>query len=347
MSEKDKVIDIALNEVGYIEKASNNNLDDKTANQGSGNYTKYARDLDNISFYNGPKNGYAWCDVFVDWCFVQAFGKERALELLCQPNKSTGAGCGFSMNFYKAHNQFHTSPKAGDQIFFTDGTSIYHTGLVYKVDSSKVYTAEGNTSDVSYVDGNGGKVCKKSYPLNASYIAGYGRPKYDTTAVDIPIEEENRDKVINTVKVTADAGLNCREKATTDSNIIKAYTKGTSLKIYEIKGKWGRTDDGWVCLDYTNYKKSTSSSSSNSSKYAIGHYEVTTDVLTVRTGPGTNYDWLRYEQLSANAQKQVYEKCGYKPNGLCNGVECDVTEVKDNWGKIPSGWICLDYCKKA
>ena len=347
MSEKDKVIDIALNEVGYIEKASNNNLDDKTANQGSGNYTKYARDLDNISFYNGPKNGYAWCDVFVDWCFVQAFGKERALELLCQPNKSTGAGCGFSMNFYKAHNQFHTSPKAGDQIFFTDGTSIYHTGLVYKVDSSKVYTVEGNTSDVSYVDGNGGKVCKKSYPLNASYIAGYGRPKYDTTAVDIPIEEENRDKVINTVKVTADAGLNCREKATTDSNIIKAYTKGTSLKIYEIKGKWGRTDDGWVCLDYTNYKKSTSSSSSNSSKYAIGHYEVTTDVLTVRTGPGTNYDWLRYEQLSANAQKQVYEKCGYKPNGLCNGVECDVTEVKDNWGKIPSGWICLDYKKKA
>ena len=32
MSEKDKVIDVALNEVGYIEKASNSNLDDKTAN---------------------------------------------------------------------------------------------------------------------------------------------------------------------------------------------------------------------------------------------------------------------------------------------------------------------------
>lgn len=347
MSEKDKVIDVALNEVGYIEKASNSNLDDKTANTGSGNYTKYARDLDNISFYNSPKNGYAWCDVFIDWCFVEACGKKRALELLCQPEKSTGAGCGFSMNFYKTHSQFYTSPKEGDQIFFTDGTSIYHTGLVYKVDDSKVYTIEGNTSDVNYVDGNGGKVCKKSYPIGASYIAGYGRPKYDTTTVDVPIEEENRDKVINTVKVTADAGLNCREKATTDSNIIKAYEKGTSLEIYEIKGKWGRTDDGWVCLDYTNYKKSTSSSSSNSSKYTIGHYEVTTDVLTVRTGPGTNYDWLRYEQLSANAQKQVYEKCGYKPNGLCNGVECDVTEVKDNWGKIPSGWICLDYCKKA
>ena len=66
MNEKDKVIEVALNEVGYVEKASNSNLDSKTGNVGSGNYTKYARDLDNISFYNGNKNGYAWCDVFVE-----------------------------------------------------------------------------------------------------------------------------------------------------------------------------------------------------------------------------------------------------------------------------------------
>ena len=54
-----KVVNIALNEVGYLEKASNSNLDSKTANAGSKNYTKYARDLDNIpNFYNGKKNGY-------------------------------------------------------------------------------------------------------------------------------------------------------------------------------------------------------------------------------------------------------------------------------------------------
>lgn len=317
MSEKNKVIDIALDEVGYVEKATNSNLDSKTGNSGSGNYTKYARDLDNLSFYNGKKNGYAWCDVFVDWCFIEAFGKARALELLCQPEKSTGAGCGFSMNFYKAHNQFYTSPEAGDQIFFTDGSSIYHTGLVYKVDNSKVYTVEGNTSDVNYVDGNGGKVCKKSYPIGASYIAGYGRPKYDTTTVEEEKKEEKEestDKVMDTVKATADAGLNCRKKATTDSDVVKAFTKGTSLKIYEIDGEWGRTDDGWVCLTYTDYKKETSSDKTASSKYSTGRYEVNTEVLTVRRGPGTEYDWLKYEELTVNAQKQVYENAGYKPN---------------------------------
>ena len=234
MSEKDKVIEVALNEVGYVEKASNSNLDSKTGNAGSGNYTKYARDLDNLSFYNGKKNGYAWCDVFVDWCFVKAFGKERALELLCQPEKSTGAGCGFSMNFYKAHNQFYTSPQAGDQIFFTNGTSIYHTGLVYKVDSSKVYTVEGNTSDVNYVDDNGGKVCKKSYPIGASYIAGYGRPKYDTTTVDVPVEEKKEEKK-HIIDVDGKWGKDTTKKA---QEVFKTTVDGEvtdQRKEYEAK----------------------------------------------------------------------------------------------------------------
>ena len=344
MNEKDKVIDVALNEIGYVEKASNSNLDSKTGNAGSGNYTKYARDLDNISFYNGKKNGFAWCDVFVDWCFVQAFGKERALELTCQPEKSTGAGCGNSMNFYKNKGQFYESPEPGDQIFFTDGSSIYHTGLVYAVDDNKVYTVEGNTSNVNYVDGNGGKVCKKSYSLNSSSIAGYGRPKYnEATTEEVKEESSSSEKVIDTVKVTETIGLNLREKPTTNSNIIKAFVKGTSLKIYEISGNWGRTNGGWVCLDYTDYKKDTSSSTSS---YTTGRYEVTATVLNVRDGAGINYDWKKFDELTANAQKQVLAECGYEANGLVKGVQCDVSEVKGNWGKIPSGWICLDYCKK-
>ena len=57
MSEVKKVLEIALAEVGYLEKKSNNQLDNKTANAGYNNYTKYARDLDAIpDFYNGKKN---------------------------------------------------------------------------------------------------------------------------------------------------------------------------------------------------------------------------------------------------------------------------------------------------
>ena len=86
--------------------------------------------------------------------------------------------------------------------------------------------------------------------------------------------------------------------------------------------------------------------------YTVGHYVVTADVLTVRRTPKIeDNNWLRYSQLTSNAQKQIYEKSGYKPNGLVKGVECDVEKivVADGytWGRIPSGWIALEYCKKG
>jgi len=186
--DKQKVIDIALSEVGYLEKASRSNLDDKTANAGSGNYTKYSRDLAKYPYFNGTKQGAAWCAVFVAWCFVQAYGKAAALKLLCQPTKAAnnaGAGCRYAMNYFKAKGQFHTEPQPGDMIFFysKDKSSIAHTGLVYNVDNKKVYTVEGNTSGANGVIDNGGGVCKKSYSLSYARIVGYGRPDYGAQTV--------------------------------------------------------------------------------------------------------------------------------------------------------------------
>lgn len=179
----DKVLAIAEAEVGYLEKASNSQLDNKTANAGSNNWTKYARDLYAAGYYNGNKNGYAWCDVFVDWLFYMASGKDatHAQEVECQTGEY-GAGCTFSSRYYEYQGRFYKSnPKIGDQIFFgTDKNNITHTGIVYKVDANRVYTIEGNTSagnDV--VIPNGGAVARKSYSLSSANIFGYGRPKYD------------------------------------------------------------------------------------------------------------------------------------------------------------------------
>lgn len=177
-----KVIEVAKAEVGYLEKKTNSNLYDKTKNAGSNNYNKYAYEFDTKypNFYNGKKNGYAWCDIFVDWCLVKAFGVNDALKLLGQPLKSCGAGCSWSVKYYKNIKCFYTSPKVGDQIFFKDSKGEpCHTGLVYKVDNKKVYTIEGNTSSASGVVANGGAVAMKSYSLNYNRIYGYGRPKYD------------------------------------------------------------------------------------------------------------------------------------------------------------------------
>lgn len=175
------VIKVAKAEVGYLEKESKSNLDSKTANAGDENITKYARDLDKVtSFYNGRKQGCYWCDIFVDWCFYKAYGISNARRLLCQPSKSCGAGCKYSMRYYQNKGRFYKSPKIGDQIFFKDSDGdIVHTGLVYKVAANYVYTIEGNTSSASGVVANGGCVAEKKYKLNHKRIAGYGRPAYD------------------------------------------------------------------------------------------------------------------------------------------------------------------------
>ena len=178
------VINIALAEVGYLEKATNANLDNKTGNAGYNNYTKYARDLANAGYYNGNKNGYAWCDVFVDWCFYKAYGKDAGQAAECQTG-NLGAGCSYSAQYYKAQGRFDKTPQVGDQIFFYDSAGVIgHTGLVYAVNSTTVYTVEGNTSGASGVVANGGGVCRKFYSRSYGRIAGYGHPKYpaDTQA---------------------------------------------------------------------------------------------------------------------------------------------------------------------
>ena len=80
-----QLVKIAEAEIGYHEKASNANLDSKTANSGKGNYTKYSRDLHKTGYYNGNKQGFDWCDQFVDWCFFKLCGsKDKAEYLECQ-----------------------------------------------------------------------------------------------------------------------------------------------------------------------------------------------------------------------------------------------------------------------
>lgn len=174
MNAIEKLLAVAEAEVGYLEKASGQMLYEKTANAGSANYTKYGYEMHKL-YPTTMDYPAAWCDAFVDWCFVQAFGAEAAQKMLHRFDDYTVNSAGY----YKNNKEWYSSPKVGDQIFFTDSRGgICHTGLVYKVESNRVYTVEGNTSGASGVIANGGGVCKKSYATNYSRIAGYGRPKY-------------------------------------------------------------------------------------------------------------------------------------------------------------------------
>lgn len=233
------VIDIALGEVGYLEKKSNRNLDSKTANAGSANYTKYGRDMHKLypSVMDFPA---AWCDAFVDWCFQKAYGVSNAKALIGGNfNDYTPS----SAQLYKNKGAWGTAPKLGAQIFFKNNTRICHTGLVYDFDNKYVYTVEGNTSGASGVVANGGGVCKKKYSLTNSKIAGYGYPKYD------PEPESKADSTKNTKVITATesadkfskslagtytttANLHMRNDGGSTNKSLCVLPKGTKAKCY-------------------------------------------------------------------------------------------------------------------
>ena len=124
--------------------------------------------------------------------------------------------------------------------------------------------------------------------------------------------------------------------------VVDKLYDGDKVTVYETNGNWSRIGDNkWVCSDYL-----VTYSTSNDKKYFTGSYKVTASLLHVRSGPGTNYSIKTYKQLTANARSQNRSKGNYYANGLLKGVNVTVSQVSGNWGKIPSGWICLDYCIK-
>lgn len=249
-----KVLEVARGEIGYLEKKSNSQLDDKTANAGSKNITKYARDMDAIGFYNGKKQGVAWCDMFVDWCFVQAYGLKAALAMTFQPlgKNNSGAGCQYSFNYYKNKGRIFKDPQPGDQVFFWDSgkTRKSHTGIVEKVSGGKVYTIEGNTSGASGVVANGGGVKAKSYALNYSRIAGYGRPDWsvegeDGTSEAAPAPDtvvKNPTVTVSGTKVKITGGtVNVRSGPDTRYQVLDVAKKGETYPAVNM--------DGWIPVD--------------------------------------------------------------------------------------------------
>lgn len=215
----EKVIKIAKNEIGYLEKKSNSQLDSKTANAGSANYTKYWRDVK--SSYQGQP----WCAAFVSWCFMKAFGLNKAKKLLKHWPYVYCPTLG--QLFVKNAN-----PKVGDIVIFYHGGTFTHTGIVTAVNEDRFYTIEGNTSGASGIIANGGGVCAKSYLNSQMPGTKFCTPDWsivsdvstddssNTTATTENSKPSKTPKFVG--KVTANK-LNVRTWAGTENPQIKSY----------------------------------------------------------------------------------------------------------------------------
>lgn len=221
----EKVILIAKSEEGYLEKKSNSQLDSKTANAGSANYTKYWRDI------KPDYQGQPWCAAFVSWCFMKAFGQEKAKKLL---KHWPYVYCPTLGNLFTRN----ANPKIGDIVIFYRNGTFAHTGIVTAVIGDRFYTIEGNTSGASGIIANGGGVCAKSYLNSQMPGTKFCTPDYSITSdVSVPAKSENA------LPNTTQTG----EKYMFNPETVKAGDKNTSVLLLQeilrargFKGKNGK-----------------------------------------------------------------------------------------------------------
>ena len=153
--EAEKVIAEAKKYVGYLEKKTNSQLENFTANAGYNNYNMFAPHAKKVTGASIYANGQPWCDMFVDDMFLRALGIERAKELLGGWSAYTPT----SANYLKQVGAKVVSPadcKYGDIIFFKNSTRICHTGLVTNGYTEKPATNKFMYSQEQFIE----EVCK-------------------------------------------------------------------------------------------------------------------------------------------------------------------------------------------
>lgn len=294
------VIKTAQNEIGYLEKKSNAQLNSKTANAGYNNFTKYWRDI-YPAYQTEP-----WCAAFVSWCFMKAFGLTMAKKLLkhwpyvyCPT-----LGSLFTKN---------ANPKVGDIVIFYRSGEFRHTGLVTKVRGDKFWTIEGNTSGASGIVANGGGVCAKSYYNSKLPGTKFCTPNYSlvisivsgNSSTSIPTTHTNTKNYL-TVGDKGDAVKTLQTKLNKvgykldvdgiyGDNTLKAIKSFQTKykKELEVDGVAGKNTisklDSVIAAKSKNTSSTTSKAPSKVCKF-VGR--IKDNASPVRKNPGQKYDQL-------------------------------------------------------
>ena len=199
------LIAVAKNEIGYLEKATNAQLDSKTANAGYNNYTKYWRDV--YPAYQGQP----WCACQISWDMMTAFGLETAKKLL---KHWPYVYCPAMRDYFT----LYANPQVGDIVIFWSSKKkeFVHTGLVIKVQGDRFWTIEGNTSGASGIVANGGGVCQKSYYNSQLPGTKFCRPDYS---------------IVTSIK----SGSSTNTSTTVTKNWIEYGDRGNDVKTLQTK----------------------------------------------------------------------------------------------------------------
>lgn len=150
--------------------------------------------------------------------------------------------------------------------------------------------------------------------------------------------------------VTVNA-LNIRSEASTDTGKIQgSYDKGDVITILETKNGWGRTNKGWIKMEYVNTSGTTGSTTNSTTDNTTSNTTTnntttnnSTTSTTITSNGSTTVVWkgvVRVQELNVRSNAS---STATRLGSVTYGQRVEVLEKSGNWGRISKGWICLDY----
>lgn len=129
--------------------------------------------------------------------------------------------------------------------------------------------------------------------------------------------------------------LNIRSEASQDGKVQGSYNKGDVVTILETKNGWGRTNKGWVKMEYVNTSGTTAntpsdSTSNNNTTASTGNGSTTVQFRGIVTAKQLN--------IRASATKDSDSVGSYS-----YGARVEILEKSGDWGRTSKGWISLNY----
>ena len=134
-------------------------------------------------------------------------------------------------------------------------------------------------------------------------------------------------------------GLYIRSEPSTTGKVQGSYSKGDSVTILETKNGWGRTNKGWISLDYVSTTGTTNNNTANNN---TTNNNTTTNTNT--TGNGSTTVILKGIVIAKDLNiRSSASTEGDRLGSYSYGDRVEILEKDGSWGRTSKGWISLNY----
>jgi len=148
---------------------------------------------------------------------------------------------------------------------------------------------------------------------------------------------DNNTSTTNTKGVITATQLFIRSEPSTNGKVQGSYNNGDVVTILETQNGWGRTNKGWIKLDYVNTSGNANTTTPNNN---------TNTTTTPNNTTGNGSTTVQFRGIVTAGQLNVRSSAstdGDRVGSLNYGARVEILEKDGTWGRTKDGWISLNY----